>query len=399
MAEFYYRHMLRSFARTPGCFWVTDPVTGFANAPNGQCHTVTAEFDTWMSYNSDGNPSPEFNPDPRACTVMALGDSHTSAVGVSSGEAWPNLLESRLKSGFQQPFQVVNTGVAGYSVGQEYSKMEEYIGKFKPRHVVLGLSLATDFYDIRPPGQNGFVYGSDLMRPYYDVENGVLVLKPAPPIPSKGGTADPSAPRGHTSFIRSIKPYFEGHSALYHAIYRGAIGQYGVRLMRKFGVNPWPNADSTLARNLDPVDRHSWLVVEKLLEQFQDVLGRQDVGFTLVIIPYLPQVYDAVWNRTFASDARYDRFAADKRLDRICRRYGIDCLDLTEPFIGAARSSGKWLHYRQDAHPTREGQALIGQLVAEHLSERLLRECALAPSKSPASSAQPPKLPFKGKTV
>lgn len=397
VAEVYYRHMERSFGLTPGCHWIADPATGFTNPPNRQCRNVTAEYDTSVAYNSDGYASPEFNPDPHACTVMALGDSHTLAIGVSSGEAWPNVVESRLKPNFQRPFQVINMGVAGYSVGQEYSSMEKYIGKYKPRHVVLGLSMATDFYDIRTPSQGGFIYGSVFTRPYWDVENGVLLLKPAPALPSAGGAVAPSAPQPRKKLIMSVKAFFEIHSALYRAIYRGAIGQYGVRLMRNFGVNPWPNADSVLARNLDPVDQHSWLIVEKLFEQFHNVLSKQGVGFTLVIIPYLPQVYDSVWDRTFASSpGQFDRFAANKRLDQICRRYGLDCLDLTQPFIDAARSSGKWLHHRQDAHPTREGQALIGKLVAEHLSQQLARDCASLPT-DPKSAAQPSGLPLKGK--
>jgi len=373
IAEVYYRHAENSTSVTPGCEWIADAVLGFANPPGKTCRHVSLEFDTTYTFNSDGHSSPEFNPDPNACTVMGLGDSHTRAVGVSDGQAWPNLLESMVRPKVPSPFQVINMGVAGYSVGQEYAQMLKFLGKYRPRHVILGLSLATDLYDIRTPANGGFVYGSSFMRPYYDVENNQLVLRDAPRLTAEAASTS-SAPK--PGIAGQMKSWLSENSAFFRATYRGVIGQYGTRLLRRFGVNPWQNADSVLSRNLTDVDAQSWLIVEKLIEQFKLQLSDRQTGFTLVIIPYLPQVYDAVWNRTFASEPdRYDRFAANKRLLQICARYNLDCLDITEPFIQAARARGRWLHYRQDGHPTPEGQAFIANLVAEHIGNRLAMEC------------------------
>jgi hypothetical protein len=368
LAEIYYRVTDVAVSMTPGCEWVADPETGFANPRNKNCHAVTPEFECTYTYNSDGNAGHEFNPDPNLYTVMALGDSHTVGVGVDSAQAWPNIMEKTFGPACGHPLQVVNTGVGGFSLGQEFMTMKKFLPKMKPRHVVLGLSLATDAYDIRTPEQGGFVYGGQFDRPYPDVMDGKLVFRNSAnekkPTPQEGSY--------ETSFQTRMRNFLIDHSALFRATYRGAVGQTAVQVLRRFGANPWPNAESVLAKNLNPTDQHSWLIIEKLLGEFQAYTEREHVGFTLVIIPYLPQIYDEVWERAFGSQPdKYDRFAGNKRLQHFCSEYHIDCLDLTEPFIDDSRKRKNWLHYKRDAHPTPEGHRFIGGLVAEHLKAGL----------------------------
>ena len=106
-----------------------------------------------------------------ALRVLALGDSHTYAVGVSQQEAWPNALEQMLFHGNLDAGTVYNSGVAGYSLGQYLVRYRTLRAALKPQVVVIGFSMATDLYDLVPPRLGGFVYGSEAGRLYFDLDD------------------------------------------------------------------------------------------------------------------------------------------------------------------------------------------------------------------------------------
>src|ERR1051326_4758328 len=264
VTEGYYRWQeSRATSITAACEWKPDYKIGFVNPPNQQCRQVSPEFVSQYSFNSDGNPDREFDPSAEY-TVLALGDSHTRAVGVSNEQAWPKVAERLLQKRLRSHVQVINTGVGGFSIGQEYFLMERFLDKYKPMHVILGFTLASDAYDIRTPEMGGFVFGGQFERDYFDVENGALVIKhgSSPPVPAD------------TRGTLGVKQFFLEHSALYRGARRGAIGQYAARFLRRFGVNVWDSADSVLGRNLSPVDAKAWKIDELLLDRGFAQIGR-----------------------------------------------------------------------------------------------------------------------------
>ena len=253
---------------------------------------------------------------------MALGDSHTRAVGVSNDEAWPNVAERVLREQDGKDWQVVNMGVAGYNLGQEFQLMERYLEEYRPRQVVLCFSMATDAYDIRPPAHGEFIYGSNWRRNYYDIQKGNLVLVEHNSETPREGHQNPQTELNgvRRNVFSKVKDSVKGSSKLYQALRRGLIGMYGVRVLRMFGIVVWPNAESILATELSPVDTHSWNLVAEILFEFQQKLTERDIGFTVVVLPYLPQVYDEVWNRAFSWSRAYERFSGNERLEKICKQ-------------------------------------------------------------------------------
>jgi lysophospholipase L1-like esterase len=357
LGEAYFRYVRRHDFQD--CKWSPDPELGFVNHV-GPCRIRTAEFDVRYEHNRQGFHDDELT-DPRRPVILALGDSHTWAVGVSKDEAWPNVLERLLANGPGQAPAVVNMGVPGYNLGQEYLLLRRYQHQLRPRAVVLAFSMATDAYDIRPPRYGGFVYGNEHPRTYFDLDgNGELILVP-------GGTAPPE----QGSALKRLKAFLLERSQLYGAIRRSALAYYAVPLLRLVGVNAWPNMDGILARRLSPVDERSWRLIDKLLRRFREQLDAEGIPFTVVVLPYLPQVYDEVWDKAFAWEGGFDRFAGNRRLSLICEAAGIDCLDLTPEFVARVRATGRYLHFRVDAHANAEGHDLIGRRVFEHLRRRL----------------------------
>ena len=58
-------------------------------------------------------------------------------------------------------------------------------------------------------------------------------------------------------------------------------------------------------------------------------------------------------------------------MQQICERQHLDCFDVTKDIIAAVKSRKHWLHYPQDAHPTPEGQSVIGSAVTKHIRNRI----------------------------
>src|SRR5437868_6530369 len=147
----------------------------------GEFHVATAEYDVTGNVNSLWMNDSSYDPaaDNSRVRVLALGDSHTFAVGVSTIQTWPKLLEMKLNSSAGAPtYRVYNAGASGYSMHQYLLRLIDQGPLVHPDYVVLGVSYATDLYDLLPPDHGGWVYGSDSARDYFDFdEHGELTLR------------------------------------------------------------------------------------------------------------------------------------------------------------------------------------------------------------------------------
>ena len=84
---------------------------------NGKIYSF--EMDTSFNINSLNLNDRKFNIEDLSDTIniLALGDSHTFAIGASTEETWQNRLENILNK-TNKSYNVYNAGVIGYSVGQ-----------------------------------------------------------------------------------------------------------------------------------------------------------------------------------------------------------------------------------------------------------------------------------------
>jgi lysophospholipase L1-like esterase len=121
--------------------------------------------------------------------------------------------------------------------------------------------------------------------------------------------------------------------------------------------------DVVLEEKITPKHEYQWQLFAGLLRLIKEECDRQNARLIVVGIPYLPQVYDDVWNSTFAGNQAYSRTAAIDRVRTECRRNDIAYVDALEPMQQQSRKSGRWLHYRKDAHPTAEGQDVIAEAI------------------------------------
>jgi GDSL-like Lipase/Acylhydrolase family len=90
-------------------------------------------------------------PEPRPLAEirgLVLGDSCMQGTLIGDLETPPARLEARLEAALHAPVCVLNTGVVGYSLEQEYATLLEYGDRFKPHFVIISI-CSNDFGDMK----------------------------------------------------------------------------------------------------------------------------------------------------------------------------------------------------------------------------------------------------------
>lgn len=346
-----------------GGIWMDDPRWGWKPTP-GPFKMGTSEFEV-VGDVSDMfmNCLPvDMTADAARTRVMVLGDSHTFATGVSREQTWASVLEQRLNSGSPSSFAVYNAATTGYNLHQYLLRLKDQGPVLKPHYVALGLSYATDFYDLLPPDHGGWIYGGDKTRDYFDLDaSGVLQERhwEKPATVASGG----QAAGGMSNTAPQILRRFLDNFATFRFLRRSKLALMLGSKLRIGGQSLWPNMEVIVEK--EPSKKHLYQhhLFEALLLEISKECKRQNATLVVVGIPYLPQVYDDIWNSTFGGDPRFSRTAAIERVSAFCGAHGIAYVDTLNAFRARHKELGRWLHYPNDAHPTAEGQEVIADTV------------------------------------
>ncbi len=346
-----------------GFGWENHERWGWAMA-RGKYRRATHEFDMrglvndlWMNDGIDYDAEA----DQDCVRILALGDSHTAAVGVSSHETWVAVLQRLLnqKHG-ANTFRCYNSGAAGYSLHQYLLRLIDQGPIVKPDYVIVGFSFATDLYDLLPPERGGWVYGENRPRAYFDINAaGALVEK------YWDSSIDSQAPAKQTVPVsRRIKRVL-GNFATFRQLRRSTLAlAIGSRL--KLGSESlWPNMEIVLEKEISPKHQYQWDLNGKLLERIHVETKKLNAELIVLGIPYLPQVYDDVWKSTFGGNESYSRNAAAVRIAAWCQQRGIHYVETLDSLRIESRSRGHWLHHRADAHPNTEGHEVIASTLLD----------------------------------
>lgn len=340
---------------------IPDNVVGWLPAP-GNYRGISTEFSTPISVNSlnmnDREPSARDHS--AAVRILALGDSHTFAIGAGTEETWPKQLEAVIAAN-RKDVSVLNAGVIGYSLGQYLLRYRMLRERLKPNIVLVGFSMATDLYDLVPPERGGFIYGGTAPRHYFDLDNrGELVER----IFAETDVAAAPANIDRALAVRSFLEQF----ALFRAAKRSNLAMKVAVLWEPGGKSLWPGLSTALKIDLNSDDRYRWALAERILGRLVVEARENGADVMIISIPYLAQVYDDVWAGSFGLRPQsYDRTIASTRMQDMSSRIGASHIDLTKAFQTIARERRRWLHWPRDAHPTPEGHTLIAQVVAAEL--------------------------------
>lgn len=352
-----YRENSHNSYQGTGGVWFADGRWGWKPS-QGEFRQTTSE------YNINGNINSLFmndypydaEADKMRTRVLALGDSHTYAVGVSYDRTWPKEIEAKLNAQFgANRFRVYNGGVVGFNMHQYLLRLMDQGPVTRPDYVVLGLSYATDLYDLLPPDKGGWIYGGDKARDYFDFDpSGHLVERHWMATGNSGGQPTTRAAR-----VRTTLEYF----ATFRYLRRSNLALFIGSHLWINGQSLWPNMDVLLEKETSERNQYQWRLFEALLLRIKQESDRQGAKLIVVGIPYLPQVYDDLWQLSFGKDPKYSRTAAIERVSAFCKQHDITYVDTLDDFRAKTKELGRWLHFRKDGHPTAEGQELIANTI------------------------------------
>ena len=378
-----YRDVKQKIYQGDGGRWIADNRWGWKPSL-GSFRTATSEFDVNGSINSlFMNDSPYNKNDDESCTrLLVLGDSHTYAIGVSTEQTWAKVLQNKLNAAYSpNRFRTYNGGVVGYSMHQYLIRLIDQGPELRPQYVILGLSYATDLYDLLPPDRGGWIYGFNSARDYFDFDSrGELVERHGNSVPANGVGTQPITPAAR---VREILEY----SATFRYLRRSKLALTFGSHVRIRGQSLWPNMDIVVEKKVSPEHEYQWRLFEALLAKTKAECDRQGAKLIVVGIPYLPQVYDDIWNSTFGQDQNNSRTAGADRVAADCKKLGITYVDSLDAFQSKSKEVGRWLHYHKDAHPTPEGQEVIADTIMQ--AGVIQAGTPQNPSTALAASAQP----------
>jgi len=374
IAEFITRMIVPEVKTTGNLTNIAHPILGWIPKPNTTGTANSPEFNATYLINSLGlNDEPIGASNKAKRRIVALGDSHTFALGVDMEQAWPNQLERLLFKGDTREGAVFNLGVIGYSLGQYLQRMQILEHELKPHIVIIGFSMATDLYDLVPPDRGGFVYGAEYDREYYDLDkNGLLVKKNSALSKSTRQKRNLESNQYAQDVSLTIRGFLQKFS-VYRALKRSKLATWVALHIRPGGSSLWPGQETALKKQLGEEESYRWRLAEAILSEIASHARNRKTHVILVNIPYLAQVYDEVWDSSFGMyPSHYDRWIAGQRLSAICGRLEIICVDTTSAFVKEFRKNKTWLHYKYDGHPTSKGHSLIAQRVYNEIVDNNL---------------------------
>lgn len=358
-----YQESVHSVSEGPGGKWIGDPRWGFKPAP-GRFRLGTPEFDMRGVINAEFMNERPWNPREAAATsrILVLGDSHTYAVGVNQEDTWERRLEDKLNAGGpRRRFRTYNAAVPGYSIHQYLLRLIDQGPAIKPDYVLVGFSYATDLYDLLPPDRGGSIYGEQFDRDYFDFDGDRLVEKHSSPGSDVKHATTSTATVSPVVRIRRLLENF----ATFRYVRRSDVALMIGSKVHIGSQSLWPNMDVVLERDTVPDHAYQWRLAFALLDRIKSECDRQHSRLIVVGIPYLPQVYDEIWDITFGTNPKYSRTAAVDRIGNWCQAHGVACVDTTTALAAKVRQTGRWVHYRRDAHPTAEGHEVIAQRIID----------------------------------
>lgn len=157
--------------RYSASFYTPERERGYALRPNAEGWDVS-ENENYVRLNRDGNYDRDrtIEVPPGTLRIAILGSSEAEAQQVPIEKTFEVVMERQLRLAGPWPnVEVMNFGVPGYGMSQEYLTLRNHVWKYHPRIVVLAttafvvLTNTRELYPLPPQG-----------APFFDFQDGVL---------------------------------------------------------------------------------------------------------------------------------------------------------------------------------------------------------------------------------
>lgn len=353
------------------------PVLGWDKTPLAEQRVRRAEFDVLLRFNSKGLRGPERDYDGPAGArrLLVLGDSFAEGYYVDEEQTLRAVVESLLQAQGCRGAEAINGGTIAYSTDQEYLFYVTEGHRYGAQAVLLMFYYNDLFYNASHLGPGGEP------KPYYELQDGRLVLRNSPVPPPTAGLLNRQDPG-------VVRP-------------RPWHGSIALRLLSQRTVDASPRLHAQLARLglVEPIPPDPpremwpygpyrqryvddmWVRTEAILAALQASARGHGAQFAILYVPPRFEVNDAVWAltwRRYGLGRRWERDKVYQRLLDVCTRIGIPLLDPRDE-LRRAELAGPPAYFTRDVHWTAVGNA-VGARVASGWASQALG-CQASPER------------------
>ena len=315
---------------------------------------------------------------PETADIVCIGNSATYGVSVPARESWPMIL-ARLSGE-----TVYNMGLGGYGPIQYLYLLQNLAVKLRPKTVIVGISLQTDFVDVY-----NTVRSNEHWSKYKNVETAKL---------EQGGAL--IWPRGPGKFLGGLRDWLSRNSMLYVLVTQSSIFDF----IRDRELTAQGASESDLIRyrdekhqetfnlairflNLrDPRIQNAMQVTGHIMSDMQSVAEKRGMRLIIALFPTKERVYGKLVQQAGYRE-KYPRLAdtldqedrARVWMINLLRQLGIETVDLL-PALEAAVSD-RDLYPLADPHPNKYGTRVIAQAIDDYLKVHPSSDSVVAQDK------------------
>lgn len=354
---------LRAAGRRPDFLFQLDPIVSSTFIPGKKGWYSFDGGRQWIEINSFGYRDREWSAvkDTGVIRVAALGDSYTVALEVGLEHRLSNLLEVMLndKGESRVRYEVLNFGVSGYGTAQELETFLHRVLPLKPDIVILFVSTGNDWYD------NSVELDPEPNRLHYTLDSSGQLVRSAFSIRDN---AVKRWLRNHSVAYLFARQRLKSLRAVHRMMMSAGFMQQATREQDIQSISQKLQGMQYLTE-APPEVENAWEVMEALIRQMARVATENGVRFGIVVAPTQVEVTNR-WPENGAANGKLDIQKSLRRVDEICRRINVSCLQLADIFRTPGASAQECFLPR-DGHWTSRGHSAAAGAVFEWMRRDL----------------------------
>ena len=368
----------QSDLRRKDLFFQYEPFIGVEGIPNKKGAFANSYFKTTVTHNNEGfrdinhgkkNAQNKFR-------VIVLGDSFTWGHGVENDQIYMKILEEHNPS-----IETINMGGPG---GDPQGELKVYTSRgveYEHDAVLVGFFIGNDIEAYYPdskktPPQWGYDSKGDF----------VLIghMKSQEEVDAiRRKSEERYSPTKNRNFRSRISYWFTRHFQIftfvgnhrkyYSDLLKGSL--LYTKILKVFGIdNERAHGFLNFCMENDPDDvKQGWKLLAGVLETMKSSVTDAGAKLYVIFIPQYVQTSQPIFEssvRKYGHDpAKYNMEKPNRELAKLCRKLGIDYLDLL-PVMKEESSMGNRLYYPRDGHWNAEGHRIAAREIIEDLKKR-----------------------------
>ena len=368
----------QSDLRRKDLFFRYEPFVGFEGIPDKKGIFANTSFKTTIIHNSEGFR--DVNHDRRNTQnkfrIFTLGDSFTWGHGVENDQIYMKVLEE-----YDPVIETINMG--GPS-GDPQGELKVYTSRglhYEHDVVMVGFFIGNDIEAYYPKEENS--------PPQWGYDsNGDFVLigkmkSPEEVDAIRKRSEERYSPTKRRNFKSSISYWFVRNFQLctfvgnyrdyYSDVLKGSL--LYTKILKLFGINnKRAHGFLDFCMENDPDDvKHGRKLLAGVLETMKGYVASAGARLYVLFIPQYVQTSQSIYERSvrkYGHDpAKYDIEKPNRELAKLCRKIGIDYLDLL-PVMKEETSMGNVLYYPRDGHWNVEGHRIAAREIYKDMKVR-----------------------------